>query len=251
MGRVERPAQQFAALAHWPHPAHHEDREAQPSARFITREPAPINQIAAQTAKSITSGIVAKTRPRHAPEVGIEQAGGVAVAILQAQADRFANGQAGEVQIRLHRRREEFAQRIEGGPRGRILHQRQVDHLLDTAPAQPGPDLLIFVAHLNIVRTRWPIDADLTQKGQTHRHRPVTAIEQQVDIHLHARHRRALDGGHGALGQCRQARVGKLQLAGEKFALGTVQLQSETQFMPTVITLLAQQFCAGAQIGQC
>ncbi|MNN08218.1 hypothetical protein D3C81_1210680 [compost metagenome] len=159
---AERTPQQFAALAHRAHPAHHEDRKAQVGTRFVLRKATAVDQIAAQAAKAVTAGIIAKAPPGNPHNIGVEHAGGVAITVLQAQVNGFAYGQAGEVRIRLQRRGQQFAQRIQCHQRGRILHQWQVDQLLDAALTQLPPDLLVFGAHLLIVRMRRPVDAALT-----------------------------------------------------------------------------------------
>ncbi|MNO91238.1 hypothetical protein D3C76_827780 [compost metagenome] len=122
--------------------------------------------------------------------------------------------------------------------------------MLDTALAQLRPDLLVFLAHLLVVRVRRPVDADCVQVGQAYGDRPVAAVLQQAHVHLQAGHCRLLHRGGGAWRQRGEALVGLRQLAREEFAFGTVEFQGKVQVVPAFPAIAVEQFHAGSQIGQ-
>jgi hypothetical protein len=86
---------------------------------------------------------------------------GVAVATLQAEIDCSVGSERGEVPVGEDCWQNEASEYVEQRPSLRILHQRQVDEILDSATSEPRPDPLVLGARRLFGRMRRPLDPDM------------------------------------------------------------------------------------------
>src|SRR5216683_2041842 len=91
--------------------------------------------------------IVAEARSGDDAEPYIGEARPVAVAILEAQIDHPANDERNQVLIGKQCRRHHLGQNIESGERVRIVHQGQVNKLLDRPASKLRPDSVVFASY--------------------------------------------------------------------------------------------------------
>ena len=84
-------------------------------------------------AKSISSLIVAEMRSGDLGEPFVGDTGSIAVAVLDAKTNRLADRQASQVLVGLLSRRQNLNQNVDCGEGGGVLHQRQIDEVLNCA----------------------------------------------------------------------------------------------------------------------
>ena len=134
--RFERAAQQITAGPHMFRPAHDINREVQIRARLEAFQPASFDEIVAELAEAKSGLVVAEERSGDPGEHDIGNTRSIAVATLEAETDRFADRQANQVRIRMRGRRHELAQNVDGRQGCRVVHQRQIDEILDCPAAK-------------------------------------------------------------------------------------------------------------------
>ncbi len=104
------------------------------SKRFSPRRS---TQFVAELAESKSGLVVAETRSGEAGEPDIGDTGDIAVAAFEAETDRLAGRQGSQVRVCKTGRRRELSQNLDGCEGCRVLHQRQIDEILDCpAPKQ-------------------------------------------------------------------------------------------------------------------
>ena len=147
-------------------------------------------------------------------------------------------------------RRHELAQDVDGRQGCRVVHQRQIDELLDRPAAQQRPDAVVFAPHVVLGRMGRPFDADMPEVVETDSDRAAALIEGRVDIDAQARNDGLLDRRRGALRQRRQSLLGDRQPAGQEFAFGPVELEGKDQVAPALPAILRQQRRPEIEIGE-
>ena len=132
----------------------------------------------------------------------------------------------------------------------RILHQRQVDDILDRAISERGPDALVLAARFRLGGMRRPVDPDMPQALQSHGDCALARPEHRVQIHTPACDGASLDRVGSARCERRQTLLGGLQRARTDLAVGGVQLQLKGQLLPALPRVLRQQRRTGGEIRQ-
>src|SRR6202042_1198504 len=110
--------------------------EAQIDARLTAMQAVLLHQIVAQLAEPESGVIVSEMRSGEHAQRYIGEAGGVAVAVLETEADHPANHKSMKVFVGEHRRHHDLVENIENIEQIRIDDQGQLDQLLDLPGAQ-------------------------------------------------------------------------------------------------------------------
>src|SRR5262249_48455116 len=151
-------------------------------ARLEALRPASRDEFMAELAEAIPGLVVAETGSGHPAEAGIRKAGSVAVAALEAETDRPADGHAAQIRIRKCSRRKELGENVHGGEGGRVFHRRQLDEDIHWPGAKGVPDTLVFESRFICCRMWCPVDPRVVKKIETNRDGTVALTEGGVDV---------------------------------------------------------------------
>src|SRR5262249_41258149 len=161
-----------------------------------------------------------ETRSGHPAEIAIRKAGRVAVAALEAETDRPADGHTAEIRIGERGRRQDLGQNVHGCEGCRVVHQRQVDGSLYCAGPRGVPDVLVFASRVLVRRMRCPVDSGVAKIVESYGDGALAPTEGGVDVYPQARDGRSFDGRLGAIGELQQAPIGFRESASEELAFG-------------------------------
>src|SRR3984957_20665467 len=135
--RFERTVQQITAGPYVFHPTRDKNREDIIGRRLEAFELASFDEVVAELAKTKSGLVVPEMPPGKPTKHDIGDTGGIAVAMLEAEADRLADRQGNQIRIRIHGRRQELTQNLDRREGRRVLHKGQIDEILDgPAPQQ-------------------------------------------------------------------------------------------------------------------
>ncbi len=170
--------------------------------------------------------------------------------MFQAEVCHPADDEAEEILVGPQGRRHDCVEDVHGAAQFGFRHQRQIDELLDRATPDLAPDTLVFLLDLLLRRLRGPLDTRLPQIVEACLDSAAAPAERCEQLFRQPR-----DGGQvhepaGALGQPRESPFRCCEVAGQEFALCTVQLQREGECAASLPAVLRQQRAAGTEIGQ-
>src|SRR5262249_3755776 len=117
-------------------------------------KPATFDEFKADLTESKCRLVVPEARSGNPAERDIGEARRVAVAALEAEIDRSADGQNVQIPIAKKSRRYDLGQNVDGRERVRVGHQRQIQDILDRASAELRPHLLVFAPRFLFCRMR-------------------------------------------------------------------------------------------------
>src|SRR5580698_7921725 len=149
--------------------------------------------------KSKSSLVVTEMRSGDPGEPFVGDTGSIAVAVLDAKTDRLADRQGSQVLVGLLSWRQNLNQNVDCGKGGGVLHQRQIDEILNGAVPEQWPDSLVFALHLLLCRVGGPLDTDMPEVIETKSNRTATKIEGRGDIHAQACDKCQFDYCRGAI----------------------------------------------------
>ena len=95
---------------------------------------------------------------------------------------------------------------------------------------------------------RRPVDAQMTQVGETDVDRPVAPVERRVQVNAQAGDGRLIDSIGSAGGKHGQARLRGRRFASQELAFGPVQFERENELRPALPTVVWQQCRTGHEI---
>src|ERR1700754_746528 len=127
------------------------------------------DQIAGHLSQSITCIEVAEAAARQKPDSGEMRGCDVAVAMLQTEIHRPAGGEHVQILVGVYGWRFKGGEHVEHRPGLRILHQRQVDEILDRATSKLRPEPFELALWFLWGGMCCPVDAHLPQAFQAHR----------------------------------------------------------------------------------
>src|SRR5882724_1373028 len=128
---IESATHQIAASLDMSCPWHDDISERHIGTGLEARQSAFFDQFIAEPTKSKAVLVVAETRSGDDAKPDIGEARPVAVAMLEAEVGHAANDEGSQVLIGKQCRRHHLGQNIESGEGVRIVHQGQVNELLD------------------------------------------------------------------------------------------------------------------------
>src|ERR1700726_1524558 len=151
----------------------------------------PFDQVVAELAEAKAGLVVAKTRSGNRANLDVRRTGRIGVAVFKAEIDHPADEQRMQIRIDIQCSRHDLDHHVECGHVFRVVHQGQVDELLDLAMSKQPPGPLEFSSRFLLCRMSRPLDAQMTEVGETDLDRAVHAIERRVQIYA--------QGGDGLL----------------------------------------------------
>src|SRR5260370_20066999 len=129
------------------------------------------DQFIAEPAESKSGLVVAEVRSSYLTKPYIGNTRTFAVAPLEAEIDRPADGQGKKVRLRKQCRRQDLGQNIQSREGCGVAHQGQLDELLDLAASELRPDSLVFSFHFLFCRVGRPFDAQMPYVVEPHTNR--------------------------------------------------------------------------------
>ena len=99
-------------------------------------QPASFYEFIAEPAETKSGLIVAVPQSGDHAKHNIGDARAIAVALLETEIDRPADGQGEEVRIRMQCRRQDLGENVQSRERTGVGHQRQVNEFLDRAASE-------------------------------------------------------------------------------------------------------------------
>src|SRR6516162_2159355 len=144
----------------------------------------------------------------------------------------------------------ERRENVESCPAGRVGHRGQVDERLDRPISKLLPYPLIFLLHLVVRRVRRPVYTYAPEVFEAHLDGTVDPIQCDIEFHAQASDGGTVDHVPGPARQQRQLFFRRQEIAGQKLALGPLELQREGERVPLLPTVLWQQRTACDKIPQ-
>src|SRR5215831_8718511 len=138
------------------------------------------DQVIAEPTELKGSLVVAEARSRYHCKVYIGNTRTVAVAPLEAEIDRPAGDQGMKVCIRKQCRGQSLNQNIQRRQGRGIVHQRQLEELLDLAAPELGPDPLVFSFCFLFCWMQRTFNAQMSEVVEADGNRAIALIEGRV-----------------------------------------------------------------------
>src|SRR5690242_3669374 len=107
---------------------------------------ATFEQIATHLSKSITFIVVAEAGAGDYAQCYVVARCAVAVAALQVEIGGAADAKRAQIKVAVQGWYDQAGKHVEGCQSLRILHQRQVNEIIDRASSEPGPEALVLTA---------------------------------------------------------------------------------------------------------
>ena len=170
--------------------------------------------------------------------------------MLQAEVRHPAGDETRQVHVSDDDRRQHHGKYVHRPARDRIVHSGQVEQRLNRAFPHLPPQPLVFLPDLLVRRVRRPLDADAVQVLESDLNDAVSLIQVREELHPQLGDGGQIGKARGTSRQLGKARLRLRLLPGQEFALGSLQLQREDQFVPALPCILRQQRTTGDDIGQ-
>src|ERR1700733_8350315 len=124
-----------------------------------------------------------------------------------------------------------------------------MDEFLDRSTLDLCQKAFVLLLYLRLRRMGGPVDPDAVKKLKTRLHRGIAPADGCEEVLAEAGHGREFLEADGTGGERHQAAV-RGHIAGQEFALRTLQIQREREFVLAFPRIAIQQRRTGSEIGQ-
>ncbi len=238
-GEVEAAKEELAPLSDMLSPRH-EETECLECPGLKALQSRSLDQLAPQPSEAVAGIELAEVGSCQRAQLHVGDTRCIAVTSLEPQADSRANSHCEYMKGDKVPRDRNSDQKIQSRQRIRVAHERQIDEIFDRAIAQPGPDAIVGASSIGFRRTFRQVDAQVSQRTQTHGDRLIATINSLVKIDLQAGHRDALSRRDGTSGKAAQTLFGFRDRSGRELAMRPGQLQGKAEFATLLPTILRQ-----------